>query len=98
MGLGPWRDGTPHNLAPPTHSRTHTHIWCCAGTAGDGFGCTSCKAGQYSIVGEGCQQCPPGTYSNAGSSACLPCPTGTYSTGIDPAGDPTVGTAECSEW
>ena len=39
---------------------------CPAGTAGDGFGCTSCQAGEYSTIGNDCAKCPIGTYSNAG--------------------------------
>ncbi|PSC75222.1 serine threonine [Micractinium conductrix] len=60
---------------------------CPAGTAGDGFGCTSCQAGEYSTIGNDCAKCPIGTYSNAGSSVCIPCPTGTYAD--------TEGTQEC---
>ncbi|PSC75144.1 serine threonine [Micractinium conductrix] len=61
---------------------------CPAGTAGVGFGCTTCPAGTYSMVGGACNDCPAGTYSNAGSSVCIPCPTGTYAS--------APGTVECS--
>ena len=63
---------------------------CPAGTAGVGFGCTTCPAGTYSMVGGACNDCPAGTYSNAGSSVCIPCPTGTYAS--------APGTEECSAW
>ena len=63
---------------------------CPAGTAGEGFGCTTCPAGTYSGIGGDCNPCPAGTYSNAGSSVCIPCPTGTYAAG--------EGTQECSPW
>ncbi|KAL4447454.1 hypothetical protein ABPG75_004673 [Micractinium tetrahymenae] len=63
--------------------------WCPGGTAGDGYGCTTCEAGQYSVVGGYCEDCPPGTSSNAGSSVCLPCPAGSYSD--------TPGAMECTQ-
>lgn len=62
---------------------------CPAGTSGDGFGCTSCEAGQKSDVGAAtCSDCLTGTYANGGNSDCLPCPTGTYSN--------TNKTSECT--
>ena len=36
------------------------------GTHGDGFGCTTCPAGQFSNIGGSCEPCPKGTYSSAG--------------------------------
>ena len=48
-----------------------THVLPCvpllsSGTAGDGCGCTTCKPGEFSLIGGGCTPCPRGTYSNAG--------------------------------
>ncbi|PSC75061.1 peptidyl-prolyl cis-trans cyclophilin-type [Micractinium conductrix] len=64
--------------------------WCPAGTSGQGYGCTTCPAGTYSVWGDGdCKDCPAGSYSNAGSSECIPCPTGTYA--------PVDGLSECLE-
>ncbi|PSC74950.1 von Willebrand factor type EGF andpentraxin domain-containing 1 Flags: Precursor [Micractinium conductrix] len=62
---------------------------CPAGTYGDGNGCSTCPAGQKSLIGGGCTDCDVGTYSNAGSSVCIPCPTGTYAD--------TVASKECSQ-
>ncbi|KAL4452638.1 hypothetical protein ABPG75_008300 [Micractinium tetrahymenae] len=32
--------------------------WCPSGTAGDGYGCTTCPAGQFSTIGGDCQDWP----------------------------------------
>ncbi len=62
---------------------------CPAGTAGDGFGCTSCAAGSQSALGGTCANCLAGSYANGGNSDCLPCPAGTYS---------GAAAGECTEW
>ena len=64
---------------------------CSAGTSGDGYGCTSCDAGQYSAVGKAsCSTCGVGLFAQGGNSDCLPCPAGTYNN--------AQGASECTEW
>ena len=58
--------------------------WCPAGTTGDGFGCSTCPAGQFSLIGGACEECPAGTYSNAGE-----CQLG-FGRSSDACGTPTA--------
>jgi hypothetical protein len=55
-----------HPPIPPDPLSVLPFVCFGAGTSGEGYGCTSCPAGQFSLIGGSCEDCPEGTYSNAG--------------------------------